>query len=523
MASVWVARLTGKHGFEKLLAVKTILPHFAQDPRFRTMFLDEARVASRIEHPNVAQVLDLGEVNDVLYLVMEWVDGDSLSKLYRTVQKRGDEVPMGVLLRVLADACAGLHAAHEVTGEDGEMLGVVHRDVSPQNILVTAKGAAKLIDFGVVKARGRVAAETSSGQLKGKIHYMAPEQAVGMAVDRRADIWSVAAVGYYFLAGVPPFDGPNELATLHLVTSGFPPPPLPPYVPAPIASVILGALVSNADHRQPQTALEMHLALEDAMRRTGHQTSIADVAAFASRYLGGRSEARKKALDTALVAAAERKRMQDILKPLGAIEGESSSGVGSSPMASARMHGVLPTPPTPVDVDIAFDSEEMESVSQSVSSAASAMSRIDASDASVASIASQVRPALLSFDVSPTRGAKWRGAVLGGVVLLVLAVAIAGLALWVRARDAVTAVAPAASAAPPPVAESAPPPAVPAAAPPSTEPPAANTSANANANANVPAVAPPVAKAAAPQQGVARPAPRPRPAPAPGHKTDYGF
>src|SRR5437867_4503413 len=152
MASVWLARLHGKHGFEKLVAVKTILPQFAQDLQFQRMFLDEARIASGIQHPNVAQILDLGEQEDVLYIVMEWVDGDSLAKVRKLAPKRGTSLPLGVMLRVIADACAGLHAAHQLRDVKGKNLDIVHRDVSPQNILISAAGSVRVIDFGIAKA-----------------------------------------------------------------------------------------------------------------------------------------------------------------------------------------------------------------------------------------------------------------------------------------------------------------------------------------------------------------------------------
>ena len=307
------------------------------------------------------------------------------------------------MLRILADTCAGLHAAHEVRGDDGEVLGVVHRDVSPQNILVTTKGTAKLIDFGVVKARGRVAGETVSGQLKGKIHYMAPEQALGRPVDRRADIWSVAAVAYHILAGVPAFDADNELATLHLLTSGAEPPPLPSSVPPPLAQVILGALRANPDWRSPATALDLQRAFERVMVQTGQAASVADVATFASPYLVERAEARKRALDTALQAAAERRRVQSVLQPL---ENESSSGV-------------IPTPP---EVDIPVDSNEW--------ALHAPLGEFPASSPSVGSLPSAASSATLDSAASevariPTRPPPPRrrvasiaaGVVLGGVVL----------------------------------------------------------------------------------------------------------
>ena len=220
MASVWVARLKGKHGFEKLVAIKTILPQYSNDVTFQRMFLDEARIACGIEHTNVAQIFELGDEQGVLYLVMEWVDGDSLAKLQRAVERKGTSIPYGVSLRILADACGGLHAAHDLRGKNGALLGVVHRDISPENILLAAKGTAKLIDFGIAKARDRLAGETSAGVLKGKVHYMAPEQALGEATDLRADVWAVGAVLYHLVAGRPPFDGSNQLATLHMLVPG---------------------------------------------------------------------------------------------------------------------------------------------------------------------------------------------------------------------------------------------------------------------------------------------------------------
>jgi serine/threonine-protein kinase len=313
MASIWLARLQGKHGFEKLVAIKTILPHFAADARFRQMFLDEARIASRIEHTNVAQILDLGEQHDILYLVMEWIEGDALSKLCRVVEKDSQLVPLGVLLRILADACAGLHAAHELCDAQGHPLNVVHRDVSPQNILVNNKGIVKVIDFGVAKARDRRADETSSGILKGKIQYMAPEQAVGKPVDRRADVWAIGAILYRMVSGRSPFEGENQLATLHLLSSGVPPAPLPPEVPRPVAAVIRRALTHNVDGRYA-TAAELQTALEAAMRATQSMTRASDVAAYVGERLMPRALARKEALALALKSADERSRVAKVLQ-----------------------------------------------------------------------------------------------------------------------------------------------------------------------------------------------------------------
>ncbi len=323
MASVWLARFVGKHGFEKLVAIKTILPEYASDTRFQQMFLDEARIASGIEHVNVAQILDLGEQHEVLYIVMEWVDGDSLSKLHRSVDARGDRVPLGVTLRLLADTCGGLHAAHELTDKTGKLLGVVHRDVSPQNILVSNKGNAKLIDFGIAKALDRISGDTNAGLLKGKIQYMAPEQSRGGALDRRADVWAAGAVLYYLLSGRPPFDGENQLATLHMLTSGQPPPPLPDDVPAPVRDLTFRALAHNAVDRTASAA-DLQRQLEHAMLLCGVYTTSTDVSAFVAKELGSRAEARKQAIEVALAAAAER----------AGIHGQVGQTTGIVPMAT---------------------------------------------------------------------------------------------------------------------------------------------------------------------------------------------
>ena len=193
MAVVWLARVKGKLGFEKLVAVKTILPHLAKDESFRTMFLDEARIASRIRHPNVASMEDLGEDDGTLYMVLEWIHGDSLARLFDSAKKANRPVPLDVLLRILADACAGLHSAHELTDFDGTPLSVVHRDVSPHNLFVTYAGGVKVVDFGIAKALSS-SSETRTGVLKGKIGYMAPEQSRGEHVDRRADIFSMGMI-----------------------------------------------------------------------------------------------------------------------------------------------------------------------------------------------------------------------------------------------------------------------------------------------------------------------------------------
>jgi eukaryotic-like serine/threonine-protein kinase len=344
MASVWVARQRGKHGFEKVVAIKTILPKFAGDVRFQDMFLDEARIASRIEHANVAQIFDLGEEHEILYLAMEYVEGDALSKINRACAKKGLRIPTGVLLRVLADTCAGLHEAHEMKDSSGRRLDIVHRDVSPHNILVSTKGVAKLIDFGIATAQSRAQAETSSGVLKGKIQYMAPEQALGRPLDRRADVWAVGAVLYALLSGRPPYEADNPLATLNLLGSGRPPMPLPSTVHPSIAAIVRRALSFSPEQRHA-TAADLRDAIERAIISSQNIATIADVAAFAAEHVSDRVEKRRHAIELALAAAAERQQAEEQYRP---IERRSTSilpgATITNPPWPPPSSGALPSP-----------------------------------------------------------------------------------------------------------------------------------------------------------------------------------
>ncbi|MEO7327239.1 MAG: serine/threonine-protein kinase [Minicystis sp.] len=302
MATVWVARIQGKHGFEKLVAVKTILPNLASEPGFRTMFLDEARIASGIRHPNVAEVHDLGEEDGTLYMVLEWVSGDSWSKLYGAVAGLNHPFPVHLLIRIAADACAGLHAAHELRDAAGALLNVVHRDISPQNILISTAGITKVIDFGIAKALDRTAEETRVGMLKGKASYASPEQARMKGVDRRADLWAMATILYQYLSGRLPYEGKNDLLTLRLLISGKPPQPLPPSVPPALAAVVMRALSPSLDERFA-TALDLQRALEAAQVQP---TTQADVSSFLNHYLVERLETKRRDIAEALAEAAQR-------------------------------------------------------------------------------------------------------------------------------------------------------------------------------------------------------------------------
>ncbi len=219
MAEVNLAVATGRGNFRKLIVIKRLHRHLAMEPGFVDMFLDEARLAARLSHPNVVQTHEVGEWNDNHFLAMEYLDGQGLERLLRISGQRGELIPFELGARIVADALEGLAYAHELTDFDGTPLNVVHRDVSPQNIFVTYDGVVKLLDFGIAKAATHVV-ETRTGVIKGKYAYIAPEQALAHELDQRADLWSMGVVLWEVLTGRRLFKSVNELATLQETLQG---------------------------------------------------------------------------------------------------------------------------------------------------------------------------------------------------------------------------------------------------------------------------------------------------------------
>ena len=213
MATVHVGRLVGPVGFSRTVAIKRLHPQFAKDPEFVAMFLDEARLAARIQHPNVVPTLDVVATEGELFLVMEYVRGESVSHLSRAAKAGGEPLPPRIVAAIISGALQGLHAAHEAKDEAGQLLGIVHRDISPQNVLVGLDGTARVLDFGVAKAEDKFHA-TRDGQLKGKVLYMPPEQLEGHDVDRTADTYSMGVVLFEMLTGKRMFASSKDKAEL---------------------------------------------------------------------------------------------------------------------------------------------------------------------------------------------------------------------------------------------------------------------------------------------------------------------
>jgi serine/threonine-protein kinase len=272
MATVYAARMEGPGGFTKRVALKFIHPHLAKDAGFVRMFFDEARIAARIEHPNVCGVFGFGEVDGAYYLAMEYLEGSTLRQLRAAAGERAPAAfPPAVVARIVADAAEGLHAAHELVDDEGRSLRVVHRDVSPHNLMLTRDGSVRVLDFGIAHAMGRLQ-ETRSGELKGKLGYMAPELVRRGAVDRRVDIWSLGVVAWELLTGRRLFDACRSEADTLLAILSEPiarPSSHAPAVSAELDDIVLGALARNPDERY-RTARALARALEAHLARGGH-------------------------------------------------------------------------------------------------------------------------------------------------------------------------------------------------------------------------------------------------------------
>ncbi|WNG33058.1 protein kinase [Archangium violaceum] len=262
MGQVFLALERGA-GFERLVVLKLILPHLAEDEEFLTMFLDEARLVARLAHPNLITILDLTEINGRHCLAMEYVQGDDVRRLEKFARTEGKSLPEGLGLRIIAEAAAGLHYAHQARDQQGRPLQLVHRDVSPQNILVGFDGGVKVIDFGVAKAAGSVS-YTATGVLKGKYPYMSPEQANGLPVDPRSDLFSLGVVLWELLTGRRLFKGESDLMTLRLVRDCQVPLPsqLNPKLPPGVDALVLRALAPTPEGRYPDCSA-FRLAIED--------------------------------------------------------------------------------------------------------------------------------------------------------------------------------------------------------------------------------------------------------------------
>lgn len=300
MAEIFLAKQVGVEGFERDVVIKRMLQHLSSVPDFVNMFLDEARLASRLAHPNVVQINDLGFTDGCYFIAMEYLPGEDFSTVLRTAARRREYVPLSVSLKVLSEAAHGLHFAHTFADAQGNPLNIVHRDISPSNIFVTYTGQVKVLDFGIARAESRVT-QTTAGVVKGKYQYMSPEQARSDQVDRRADVYSLGVSAYEAFTNTRPFARDTDLAILNAVLKNEYRPlrEVRPDLPLELEQLVVKALRPEAADRQ-QSAQEFAGDLERVlMSKTGAGgTGSLSLAAYMSTLFGPERVQAKTRIDS---------------------------------------------------------------------------------------------------------------------------------------------------------------------------------------------------------------------------------
>jgi serine/threonine protein kinase len=282
MATIHIGRLRGAGGFGRTVAIKRMHPQFSRSPEFVAMFLDEARIVARVSHPNVVAIIDLVEEQGDLFIIMEYVEGLSFAALLRAAHAKGERAPPGVAARIVTETLQGLHAAHEATDEDGEPMCIVHRDVSPENVLVGVDGYPRVLDFGVARATSRLSA-TQDGHVKGKVAYMAPEQVLGMPLDRRTDVYAAAAILWQALTGRRLWKAEHIVQLAHKMLNEpiQAPSAISPDVPKKFDAIVLRGLERDISKRWKSAS-----AMAEALEAVGGLASHREVGLWVRR-LGG--------------------------------------------------------------------------------------------------------------------------------------------------------------------------------------------------------------------------------------------
>jgi eukaryotic-like serine/threonine-protein kinase len=339
MAEIYLAHQRGVVGFSRLVVIKRILPHLAEEPQFVRMFLEEARLAALINHPNVVQIFDVDQAEGNYYIAMEYIAGPSASVISRQLRRSERTMPYAVASEIIAQACDGLHAAHELHDEAGNLLSLVHRDVSPHNLMITESGLVKLVDFGIAKAQNTTV-QTRTGNIKGKYPYMSPEQCRGDPLDRRTDLFSLGTVFFELVAGQRLFQRNTELMTLKAITEE----PIPlardlrPEIPEEVSNLIARCLERDRDARFA-TAAELATAVRQTLAALSSPISPALLADYLKRefsdLLRTRSEAIKQASQMSQTHTGPGSASIPLMEGLGS---------GSHSSASASIEASVPIP-----------------------------------------------------------------------------------------------------------------------------------------------------------------------------------
>ena len=340
MAEIWLARQPGLHGFEKIVVIKRMIGALQDDPDHVEMFLSEARLAAALSHRHVVQIYELGEDQGSFFIVMEFIEGESLARVYKTSRQLKMPLPVPMAVQLIAWAAEGLHYAHTLTDGSGNTRGIIHRDVSPQNLLVTADGSIKLVDFGIAKVASE---ETSSGKLKGKIAYMPPEQARAEQLDPRADIFALGVVLFELLTNSRLFGKMDDLEILNHLISEQPYPRCSERnasIPPELDALVAKAMAPRRDDRFA-TAREFQTALEDWLSATGQRAASADIADYLNKLFPQRNAERRALLEAA--------RKGEISPQIASnLFSSSGSGSHSEPSAPGSRSSGGRAPPMPL-------------------------------------------------------------------------------------------------------------------------------------------------------------------------------
>ncbi len=262
MAEIFLARQAGLEGFEKTIVIKRIRPHLSKQPNFVKMFLNEAKLAAQLNHPNIVQIYDLGKISESYFIAMEYVFGRDMRRIIPKADTLGIPFPMVYALKIASSVCEGLYYAHQKVDMYGNALNIVHRDVTPENIFVSFDGTVKVLDFGIAKAANQIE-QTRAGEIKGKLSYMSPEQCMGKPLDSRSDLFSLGTVLYEWLTGFKLFTGDSEVAILKSITEGkiYAPSYFKADIPEAVEAILMRALDKDRDKRY-QSAWEMQYDLD---------------------------------------------------------------------------------------------------------------------------------------------------------------------------------------------------------------------------------------------------------------------
>ena len=339
MAEIWLARQRGLAGFNRFVVIKKILSHLSEQETFVRMFLDEARTSAQLNHPNIVQIYDLGQEGESYYIAMEFIAGENLAAIAWRGMKRGRPFSPAFAARTIADASKALHYAHHLRGSDGRSLEIVHRDISPQNILVTYEGEVKVVDFGIAKAASK-SEQTKTGTLKGKFSYMSPEQCLGARIDMRSDIFALGILLYELCTGKRLFKHESELMILEMITKRtvIPPSEVTPGIPRRLEAIIMRALEKDAAARF-QTAQEMQIAIEDYLQSESHATN-GDIASYMRDLFEDKIAEKRR-----LREIASREDFEQVFASEEATEQAFAGGASdeTAPLKRRVVHGLPPS------------------------------------------------------------------------------------------------------------------------------------------------------------------------------------